>query len=456
MASPDTQVSRPGSSAESVLATSRRGLLRRTRDAAFVAGGAAFAAACGAPGTPAAGNSPTAAPYTVIMGNKFGGEGNSQPERMDWMAKSHAEFNRINGPKLTVDHVVLNTTEALTAALAANTGPDVAHASGAFFSDFADKKQWVEITQYVKRDKVDMNRWYIQEEVLYRNGKHYCMPFWQAAGTYFYNKTLFNKLGVKPPSDETWTWNEMLEAARQLTVPTQSWGFQTGYAFEFSWINFLRSAGENWINKEKTKTTLNTAGAVQTFQWLVDLVQRHKVMAPQGDTTAGTGNLWQQGKVGIMLGSNGTIGSTIGAKVEFDWDIFVTPKHPTTGKRGISANENPWVATKDSKNPEAAYKLMSFYSDSYSDSLVGKNRINMPSLKTAAADPASWLASPPLNIKASLETIKHAQSLDFHLNWNDWNTQLIATLTPAFKGEMSVKEACDKATQIGDSLLRGA
>jgi len=29
-------------------------------------------------------------------------------------------------------------------------------------------------------------------------------------------------------------------------------------------------------------------------------------------------------------------------------------------------------------------------------------------------------------------------------------------LLPAFKGEMSVREACDKASQIGDSLLRGA
>jgi multiple sugar transport system substrate-binding protein len=390
------------------------------------------------------------------MGNKFGGEGNSQPERMDWMEKSHAEFNRLYGPKLTVDHVVLNTTDALVAVLAAGTGPDVAHASGAFFSDLADKNQWTEITQYVKRDKVDMNRWYIQDEVIYRKGKHYCMPFWTAAGTYFYNKTLFNKNGLKPPDNDNWTWNDMLDAAQKLTVPGQTWGLQTGYGFEFSWINFLRSAGEDWLNKEKTKTTLNTPGAVDTFQFLVDLVRKYKVMAPQGDTTVGTGNLWQQGKVGIMLGSNGTIGSTIGAKVEFDWDIFVTPKHPKVGKRGISANENPWVVTKDTKNPEAAYKLASFYSDSFSDGLVGKNRINMPSLKSAAADPAGWLITPPASMKLSLETIKHATSLGFHLNWNQWNTELINAMLPAFKGDQGVKETCDKASQIGDSLLRGA
>ena len=54
------------------------------------------------------------------------------------------------------------------------------------------------------------------------------------------------------------------------------------------------------------------------------------------------------------------------AKVDFEWDLFVTPKHPKVGKRGISANDNTFVATKDTKNPEAAYKLALFYADSFS------------------------------------------------------------------------------------------
>ena len=431
----------------------RRGILVRGVGLG-AAGTGALLAACGAPtaSAPAA----NAAPYKLIMGNKFGGEGNSQPERMDWMEKSHAEFNRINGPKLTVEHIVLNTTDALVAALASGTGPDVAHASGSFFSDLADKNQWTEIGQYVKRDKIDMNRWNLQEEVIIRKGKQYGFPFWQAAGTYFYNKTMFAKNGVKAPDDTTWTWDDMLAAAQKLTRPNEAWGLQMGYGFEFAWINFVRSAGEDYINKERTKTTLNSAVMVETFQWLVDTVRKHKVMAPPGDTTVGTGNLWQQGKVGIMLGSNGTIGSTVGAKVEFDWDIFVTPKHPKVGKRGISANDNTWVATKETKNPEAAYKLTLFYGDSFSQGLVGKNRINMPALKTAQADTQGWLSKPPSNMQATIEGLKHAQSLDFHVNWNEWYTEIAKPLTAAFRGELSVKDACDKATQVGDSLLRGA
>jgi hypothetical protein len=36
-------------------------------------------------------------------------------------------------------------------------------------------------------------------------------------------------------------------------------------------------------------------------------------------------------------------------------------------------------------------------------------------------------------MKLSLETIMHATSLGFRLNWNQWNTDLINVMPPAFK-----------------------
>ena len=115
-----------------------------------------------------------------------------------------------------------------------------------------------------------------------------------------------------------------------------------GNGFEFAWLNFLRSAGEDYVNKERTKTTLNTPGDVETFQWLVDLVLKHKVHPAVGDTTAwAPGDWWHQGKIGIRLGGTGTLGTTLTAKPDFEWDMFVTPKPPRPGKRAITANENP-------------------------------------------------------------------------------------------------------------------
>ena len=163
-------------------------------------------------------------------------------ERLDYARLVTEEFSRLNGPRLTAEHVVISG-DALFAAMAAGSGPDVTQTSGSWFSDYAEKGQLQDITAFVKRDKVDMNRWYLQEETFIRKGKQYGMPFWQAHSTYLYNKTLFQKHGVPLPDNENWTWAHLLDAAQKLTKPGETFGLQMGFGFEFAWLNFLRSAG---------------------------------------------------------------------------------------------------------------------------------------------------------------------------------------------------------------------
>lgn len=430
--------------------TTRRSAAARAVRTAAAAGGAAALAACGAQEAAKPDAGASAAPYKLVFGNGF-----AMGERLDYAQKAVAEFSRLNGPQLTAEHFVISG-DALFAAMAAGTGPDVTQTSGSWFSDFADKGQLQDITQYVKRDKVDMNRWYLQEEVFIRKGKQYGMPFWQAHSTYLYNKTLFQKHGVKLPDNDNWTWNDLLDAAQKLTKPGESYGIQMGFGFEFAWLNFLRSAGEDYVNKERTKTTVNTPGAIEVFQWLADLVLKHRVQPAVGDTTSlGAGNWWNLGKIGIRLSGTGILGQTLTAKPDFEWDMFVTPKAPKTNRRVITSNENAMVVTSSTKNPEAAYKFVLFQADRFSQDMVGKFRINMPSNKQSAADPAGWLSTPPPMMKLSLEQMKHAGTLSFHLNWSQWYTETTKVLTPAFQGEMSVKEACDQAARVGDSLLKG-
>jgi ABC-type glycerol-3-phosphate transport system substrate-binding protein len=160
--------------------------------------------------------------------------------------------------------------------------------------------------------------------------------------------------------------------------------------------------------------------------------------------------------VGIRLGNTGLIGSTQFGKPDFEWDMFLTPAHPKTGKRAVTANENPTVVISQTKNPEASYLVAKFYGEKFSQDLLGKLRVNSPSLRSSATDPGVWLATPPASMKIAVEQMKHAGSLSFHLNWLQWYNEVTKVLVPAFKGEVSVKEACDKAAQVGDSLLRGA
>jgi hypothetical protein len=46
-------------------------------------------------------------------------------------------------------------------------------------------------------------------------------------------------------------------------------------------------------------------------------------------------------------------------------------------------------------------------------------------------------------------------TLSFHKNWQQWYNETQAQVLPAFQGQISVKEALDKAAQVGDTLRRG-
>src|SRR6266508_3644473 len=134
----------------------RRGFLTRGAGAALAGSGALLVASCGAPAAPAASSSANAQPYKVVSGNKF-----DAGERLDWAKQVAEEFSRINGPKLTAEHVIM-PFDQLVPALVAGTGPDLTQTSGSWFSDFADKGNLKDISEFVKRDKLDMNRWYLQ------------------------------------------------------------------------------------------------------------------------------------------------------------------------------------------------------------------------------------------------------------------------------------------------------
>ena len=392
-------------------------------------------------------------PYKMTSATYF-----AAGERLEWVTTTAEEFNRVNSGRITVENLQItgNYAEGLITSVAAGTAPDVARTSGQWFSDFADKGSLVEFGQYVKRDKLDLALWYQQDEMLFRKGKQFAMPFWQAHSVYLFNRNLFDKNGVRPPDNETWTWNELLDAAQRLTKPGESFGIQMGNGFEFAWLNFVRSAGEDYINKERTRTTLNTPTNVEVFGWLVDLYQKYKVHPVPDDKSLGEGDLWLQGKIGMRLGGTGIVGSTLNAKPSFDWDMFVTPKYPKTGVRGITANENSTVSISQTKNPEASYTLAKFYSEKFAQDLLGRLRINSPTLRSAAADPAGWLATPPASMKLVGEQMRHAGTLSFHLNWLQWYNEITKQMLPAFRGEISTREACDKASQVGDTFLRGA
>src|SRR5438132_4701286 len=61
-----------------------------------------------------------------------------------------------------------------------------------------------------------------------------------------------------------------------------------------------------------------------------------------------------------------------------------------------------WSSDVCSSDLDAAWKFNLFTAEKFAQDLEGKLRINMPVLKTSAADTQGWLATPPANMRLKI------------------------------------------------------
>src|SRR3954453_4299946 len=105
----------------------------------------------------------------------------------------------------------------VTQAIGAGNGPDVGLSySTDIVGKFCSSGAWVDLTPYIKRDSVDLNRLNATTRSYTEfDGKRCAMPFLADAYGMFYNKDLFAKAGIAEPPK---TLDELTEDAKKLTV----------------------------------------------------------------------------------------------------------------------------------------------------------------------------------------------------------------------------------------------
>ena len=441
--------------------TSRRGALGigaagALGPAAVLAG--VLGAACGG-AAPGEGSGPVAVkgPGKVELGHYF-----AQGPRWDLIQSAARRFQE-EQPNLTVETqpVTGNYWEALIARLAGGTAPDICIGSGATFLGLLEKGAWREVDSYLRRDRaIDLKAYYSQPEIFDQDGKHYGLPFMINTTVFFYNKTLFQRAGVAEPN-ERWTWDDLLDASRRLTrAEGDQWGINISPGFEGNLLTFIWSAGGDYINKERTRTTMDDPGTLEGLQWVADLYLKHRVSPPVG--TKFTPDDFSSGQLALKSALTGAVGSTYEPVIgsNFEWELAWRPKHPKTGKRAGSMNGNPFMLLNPQqttgKNADAAWLLLRHMAGPYVQGLFGQSRIQMPTLIAAAQDKATFGRTPPQNMQLNHELMATSEPLRFHKTWLDWYNAITEALAPVFRGELSVRDGAIAANTKGDAILRGA
>jgi multiple sugar transport system substrate-binding protein len=424
----------------------RRRLAAAAVPAGAAAGAAAVLGACADPGTES--GSPARRPVTVaFLTNWAGGT------RLETLQKALPEFQR-QYPHVTVDFQYKDEgmRAMIIAQAAANTLAHVALGAGQFFHEFVNRGYLFDVAPTLKQLKVNLNDYTLVPGVADAGGKRYGMPFQLQAFIWAYNKTMFDKQGVKPPTGD-WTWNELLDAARALTRPQeQQWGVLMSNNLESQWGPLVYSNGQDWISADSKKTLLDQPPAIEAAQFAVDLVHRYRVSPTTEERTQYRPGL-PAGNVGMAVSGAGLAATVRTQSPAFQLDYFPTPMAPRTKRRVAMISDQPhWAMSSAKDRPEEATQLLLFLSGEYTQGLIADLRGTTPVLKKLQASDR-YLSPPPATMKLLVDAFAYAKPMPFHAKFTPWYDAIQGAMDPAFNGQQQVPDGMKEATRLGDQAL---
>ena len=370
-----------------------------------------------------------------------------------------AEFQKAN-PNITVENTVVAGYDAywqkIQTQYATGQAPDVYGMSVGYEWDFANEGKIIDIDDMVQAD-IPQDEYFQAPLPMLRypdpSGRLFAFPFQWVCSALYYNKDLFDAAGVPYP-DDTWTYETLLDAAKELTGDGQ-FGFSSNSAHTQLDAAIYAHGGKVLNDDYKTCALADSPEAIETIQWFVDLITVHKV-APDAnqsrDIGLGTANSpFQSGRVAMVIDGSWQIDTTRG--VNFAWDIAMVPSGPE--KRVIYGGPDSLSISAESQHQEEAWEFLKF--------AVGPARpvesfgSGVVPMYKATAQSEEWLEAgqDPANKKVLLESEPYIMGAEFiSNNWTEWRiTAMNSDLTPAFLGASSVEDAVKTATENINAIL---
>lgn len=339
------------------------GRRRRLLQQAGLAMGAVTAAACGAPPAGESQSAGTSAKRHVTVRITA----RQTPEQEMWPVRVPA-FQQAY-PHITVepDLHAGDIQEKIAALIAANTIGDVVHThpSQAQPQRLYLGKSMRDLDAMIAKDKLDLRAWYPQAIGAGRlDGKIISLPFKgkMAGVALFFNETLFEQGGIKPPDLNT-TITELMDMAIKLTRPDGSqWGLAGSLPKDSrTHVATIRRWNAELMSKDQKKATLDTQEARTAWSWFYDAFHRRKFMDP----LANAGQLFQQGKAAMLFNGDFNQKTAIQPAAQtqgFKYNVTLVAKGPTGRRGGVWIPDALQLSTS-TPNADEAWQALKWFTD---------------------------------------------------------------------------------------------
>jgi len=383
---------------------------------AGAASGAALLAACQPKATPTAVSAePTKAPPPA---KKVTIEFLGEPGGAEWRDEEREKFQGEN-PNIEWVQVEqpegVSRLEQLMALVAAGTPPDCARVESDVYRTFCKYGLLLPISDRIAADpELSKPDYWIQPQERDRceyEGEWYGIGSCWVAPHFYYNKELFDELGVEPPSndpDEAWEWDEFLGIARQLTVDTNGKhpgeaGFDVdsvdrwGIYWPTWWIPMhaaVQSNGVDWVDPETGKIVLDKPAAMEAFQRIADLTLVHQV-APSAASFEALG----MAETEFLATKRVALYNTGSWSLNWLWEIeggIGTGVLPKMTRPATDMQAHIIVIVKETEHPDEVWELIRFLSLPWFQERYCQNGLWLPSQTALMTDEAiaRWCTPP--------------------------------------------------------------
>jgi len=289
-------------------------------------------------------------------------------------------------------------------------------------------------------------------EAAKHEGKLYGLPQLSHPGRtgLFYDMTLFDAAGIDYP-DDTWTYDDLLAAAQQLTNPDEGvFGMDPTNGY-FGILVDLRAWGGDVINEDGTKCPINSPEAVAALKFRSDLYHTHKVAALPGQVLEGTTQMVAANKLAMF--QTGFWGWSTRNFLERPDTLGVAPMPKgTTGHMGSMFESDPACLTTNSKHKQEAFEFMGIFTTFDYQFRAWQEHGHM-SCRPDVMNNEEVLQDPMMKVFAGI----FAQAMPLVLPANFRETEYFKTITEEFSviwlGQKTVDEVIDDIQKKAQDIL---
>lgn len=353
-------------------------------------------------------------------------------------------------------------TQKIATEVASRSVPDVSILDWDDFYDRTSKGSVMPLDNFIKADRVPLDNFYSPALNWYRyKGKLYALPFNAGTLLFYFNKTLFDKAGMRYP-DASWTWNDVVAAARKLTIRSKDgkvkqWGLLAPTAVDFLNGPIWSAGGTGLVNDAYTKPGIDEPSGIKVLQFVYDLIYKEKV-APNPATQLGMGVPFASGKIAMAPLDPTWDVYSYRSVPGFTWDVTYMPLDSRTKRRITPLFPNAFSIAANTQHPQEAYALVKFLTNP-----VRGNPAIALEAGYGSLNPITWLSDTrlflggardlPAHWKDFITNLRYAKVIPHKQGFREWRTKAGNTYTLMLSGHITPQQAAEQMAKTISGVI---